>query len=83
MICKHEDKYDIYRMLALVILVLVQSTFILVYSSPYFCSSVSSTNLNTAIGHTNSLDMTVHESGIQQSMISCLSMDLKRKQAFP
>ena len=36
--CKHEDK-DIYRMLALVILVLVQSTFILVVLpfSVYLC----------------------------------------------
>ena len=41
--------------------------------------SVSSTILNTAIGHAHSLDTAIHEYGIRQSMISRLSMDLGRQ----
>ena len=48
-------------------------------SSPYFWLSVSSNILNMAIGHTHSLDTAVHGYGIRQSMISRLSMDLRRE----
>ena len=48
-------------------------------SSPYFWLSVSSNILNTAIGHTHSLDTAVHGYGIRQSMISQLNMDLRRE----
>ena len=40
---------------------------------------MSSTILNTAIGHAHSLDTAVDEYGIRQSMISRLSMDSRRE----
>ena len=50
MICKHEDKDDMYCMLVLVILVLVQSTFILVECFPEFRAPHNSGHIHQTFG---------------------------------
>ena len=80
MICKHEDNNDIYRMFALVALAGTSTKHFYSSSSAFFWLLMSSTILNTAIGHAHNLDTAIHEYGVRQSMISCLSMDLRRVQ---